>query len=203
MEQATIQFVSAWSGLSYELDVELGPIGDDSRAMRAIRALWSHPQITGPWDSPEAFDLAPDPPPRPDSRSHLIRYGFLAGSSDSQLGFVSWLIRAGESDSLTLSIPVAILEGSFPCVFPLSAETNPWLQSLNDILADVASHIFAAASFQAAWIGEEAGAVAPPAHALTAADCEHGGVILPEATWQKLSPTWPAVRLCTGLMYTK
>jgi hypothetical protein len=69
-------------------------------------------------------------------------------------------------------------------------------------LADVANRIFAATPFEAAWIGELAGAVAPPVSKLTAPDCEHEGVLLPEATWHRLNPHWPAVRLDSGLMYT-
>src|SRR5262245_9921591 len=49
-----------WYGSFYEISLELGPVGNDVLAMQALRALWSQPEVRGPWRERSDFDSEPD-----------------------------------------------------------------------------------------------------------------------------------------------
>lgn len=93
----------------------------------------------------------------------------------------------GEFDWLDLSIPTGMLELSIRVDYPLHYATNPWLEELDDFLADLGRDIYETASFRLGIIGEEVSGLSS-SEKLTKADCEQGGFLIPRPLWDALSP---------------
>ena len=202
MNRKSFEADEHWRGSYYELSLELGPAGNDDLTECAIRALWQYPRLQGPWGDRGEFGSLPSVISIGGPDSVTSAYGCLLGPEDRELGCIMWLIRPdGDADYLDLSIPVGWLEYQYHVRYPLDSATNHWLSPLDDLLADLAGWIFTEAPFQVGWIGEEAGSAAPMAHELTAADCQRGGIILPEATWRRLSPPVEPAPISAGLVY--
>ncbi len=188
-----------WHGTHYELCFELGPTGDDALAIRALRGLWHFPQLRGPWAERSGFGSEVDEGVLTLAPASL--YGCLRVDGETELGCNSYLIRVeGESDWLDLSIPVGMLELRFSVSDPLEINTNPWLGTLDSLLASIASHLFEKAPFRLAILGEEVSGIRS-ADELTAEDCELGGFIMPDALWYRLQPRRTPERLSKDLVY--
>lgn len=190
--------VDNWSGSFYELALELGPSGDDALALQALRALWSRPEVRGPWRVWSDFDTDPI---TPSSTDEYRLYGCLRLDDGAEVGCMSHLIRVeGESDFLDLSIPIGMLELRFPVSHPLDVATNPWMVRFDERLARIGAAIYGAAPFRLGLLGEEASGVSSAA-ALTAHDCERGGFLVPAPLWRRLGPKRQPMRLANGLSY--
>lgn len=186
MEQAEFLCEENWWGSFYELALELGPTGDDAMATRALDELWRQPELRGPWR--ELADFSSEPDPTLLAPEEVRSYGVLAFDSNTELGFMSHIVRIeGGSDWLDLSIPTGMLELKFPVTYPLDLATNTWLCELDRLLVRIAARIYEVAPFRLGLLGEEASGSGSAAK-LTAADCEHGGFVVPETLWHKLAP---------------
>jgi len=191
-----------WRGSYYEFALDLGLPGDDALVLLALQAMWRQPQLRGPWPQRERFDSAPDDLAPPSEQNPLIHYGRLVLDDGTEVGCVSGLLRVdGEADWLSLSVPTGMLELRFPVSYPLETATNAWLVGLDQMLARIAGTIYETVPFQVGRLGEEAAAVGTVAAALTAEECERGGVLVPEQLWRRLNPRRSAECIVPGLVY--
>jgi hypothetical protein len=189
-----------WYGSFYEISLELGPTGNDRLALEALRALWSQPEIRGPWRERSDFDTERDDAVITTEEGCL--YGCFTLDDGTEVGCMSHLIHIpGESDLLDLSIPTGMLELRFPISYPLDSATNPWMVQFEERLARIGAAIYGVAPFRLGLIGEEASAAPNSAADLTADDCELGGFLVPLDLWVKLSPKRKPVLLANGVAY--
>jgi len=188
-----------WYGSFYEISLELGPVGNDALAMQALRALWSQPEVRGPWRERSDFDSEPDDAAIEIGEGHL--YGCFILDDGSEVGCISYLVRAdGKSDWLDLAIPVGMLERRFSISYPLDTATNPWMVEFDERLARIGAAIYDVAPFRLGLIGEEASGVRS-ASELTAQDCERGGFLVPLSLWGKLAPKREPAMLTKEIAY--
>lgn len=186
-----------WSGSPYELQLELGPGGDDQRLRAAMDALWSHPTLSGPWSAWSTFGAAPESPAAGD----LVRplYG-CARLDPEKLGCVSSVVREETgSDWLCLNVPTGMLERVFEVRYPVEPETNRWTRRLDRFLADLGARVYAAVPFRLGLVGEEVSGVLY-GETIVPEDCQHRVLLLPDALWQKLALRLPYERLAPGLI---
>src|SRR5262249_19121655 len=142
-----------WYGSFYEISLELGPVGNDALAMQALRALWSQPEVRGPWRERSDFDSEPDDAAIEIGKVHL--YGCFILDDGSEVGCMSYLIRVdGKSDWLDLSIPTGMLERRVSISYPLDTATNPWMVEFDERLARIGAAIYGMAPFRLGLIGE-------------------------------------------------
>lgn len=174
-----------WHGSFYELSLELGPPGDNDRAVSALRAMWDLPELFGPWRGREAYGTAPIVPEL--DNECLSHYGLLSLGNEKRVGCMSFLIRCDDADWLDLSIPTGMLERAFPVTYPLDVETNGWLREVDDLLASVAARVYGRVPFLLGCLGEECSGCRR-ASELSRADCERGGFLVPAALYERLSP---------------
>ncbi len=110
-----------WNGSFYELSMDFVPCGDSSRVVTALRRLWTHPRLTGPWPNRDMVDSPPSLTPQliPIPAVDLL-YGHLMVDDSKRLGCLSAVVRIeGERDWLDISIPVGMLEATYPDRYPL------------------------------------------------------------------------------------
>src|SRR5262245_30566564 len=81
----------SWHGSFYEIALELGPAGNDVLAIQALRALWSRPELRGPWHERTDFDS--QPADRDFTTSDFCLYGTFRLDDESEVGCMSFLIR--------------------------------------------------------------------------------------------------------------
>lgn len=188
-----------WYGSFYEIALELGPTGNDALAMQALQALWSQPEVRGPWRERTDFDFQSDVSGITINDVRL--YGSLRINDDNEVGCMSHLIREESgADWLDLSIPIGMLEDRFPVSYPLDVATNFWMSDFEERLVKIAAAIYRVAPFRLGLVGEEASGASSAAE-ITAEDCERGGVLVPLALWRKLAPKRQPVLLPEGLAY--
>ncbi|MEX1098287.1 MAG: hypothetical protein WED34_19740 [Planctomycetales bacterium] len=186
MDRATFVDRENWRGSYYELAIELGPAGDDERLVEALRELWSHCLLRGPWTLREKY---PGPSHVPDagaSSHHLYGIGDLGRIG---LGCVSHVLRENDgSDWLDLCIPMGMLELAFPVRHPLEYEPNAWIHRVDYFFARIAHQVYSSGGFRLALIGEEvSGAVSSATIADSVCDRQML-MLLPESLWNQLSP---------------
>ncbi|WP_434045827.1 MULTISPECIES: hypothetical protein [Sorangium] len=196
MDRSTYLRKDFWRGSYFELALEIGPAGDDSRAKRALETLWQHPALLGPWERKDEFGSDPMVP--------VLHHSPLLGClrfDDVELGCLSWFVReeAG-SDWLDLSIPSGMLEAAYGLSYPLDAQTDPWLVRLERLLATIGARIFEVEPFQLGLLGEEASG-ASSASELTVEECEQGGLLVPLQLWESYGSRRAPELIAPGLAF--
>ena len=188
-----------WYGSFYEMSLELGPTGNDLLALEALRALWSQPEVRGPWRNLSGFGTERDDAAI--TTEEVPLYGCFTLDNGTEVGCVSHLIRVpGESDWLDLSIPTGMLELCFSISYPLDSASNPWMVPFEERLARIGAAIYGVAPFRLGLIGEEASGSNSAAD-LTTEDCELGGYLVPPDLWVKLNPKRKPVILASDVAY--
>lgn len=201
MERSEFTREENWHGSFYELCLELGPVGDDALATRALEVLWRQPELHGPWLARSDYDAAAVP--IVPSVHQANYYGWLTLPDGKNVGCASYLIRIeGESDWLDLSIPTGMLELRYPLTYPLDSSDNPWQVQVDGLFARIAGAIYKEAPFQLGLIGEEASGANSAAN-LTKEDCERGGLLVPSPLWQKLAPNRETSMVTNDLVYAR
>lgn len=188
-----------WYGSYYELCLELGPVGNDALATRALDLLWRRPELHGPWLDPADYDV--DAEPLIPSIQEGTYYGWLTLPDGNEVGFSSVLIRfEGGSDWLEMWIPTGMFELRYRFIYPLDRATSPYLVQVDDLFARIAGAIYEEVPFQLGLIGEEASGSSSAAN-LTKEECEHGGLLVPLSHWQKLAPNREASMVTSDLVH--
>jgi hypothetical protein len=187
----------AWLGSYYELCLELGPAGDDTRLRDALDGLWSNPRLCGPWLERDHFgrDRAAI-----DVRD-LLRplYGAIRIDEHITVGCVSHVVREDEgSDWVDLCIPTGMLELAFPVTYPIDRESNRWTFQLDRFLASVGADVFRLRRFELAVIGEEASGIVS-SKTLSADDLRRRVLLLPIGRWHDHATSEP-IMLTDGLV---
>lgn len=178
-----------WYGSYYELSLQLGPPGDDERAITALRAMWDLPELLGPWRRREAFGTAPIIPEL--DNECLTHYGLISLNRETQVGCMSFLIRCDDADWLDLSIPTGMLERVFPIRYPLNVETNTWLRGVDDLFASMGNRVYRQVPFLLGCLCEESSGFRTAAE-LSESDCENGGFLVPAALYDKFPSQFPS-----------
>ncbi|WP_433930044.1 hypothetical protein AB3662_39700 [Sorangium cellulosum] len=196
MDRSTYLREDLWRGSYFELALEIGPAGDDSRAKRALEALWQHPALLGPWERKDGFGSDPIMPVlHPSPLVGCLRF------DDVELGCLSYFVREEPgSDWLDLSIPTGMLEAAYRVSYPLDAETDPWLVRLERLLATIGARIFEVEPFQLGLLGEEASG-ASSASELTVEECERGGLLVPLQLWESRGSRRASELIAPGLAF--
>lgn len=187
-----------WHGSFYELSLQLGPPGDNERAITALRAMWDLPELLGPWRTREAFGTAPVVPEL--DNECLTHYGVLSLSNQVRVGCMSFLIRCDDADWLDLSIPTGMLERVFHVRYPLDAQTSSWLREIDDLFASVGDRVYRQVPFLLGCLGEESSGCRK-ASELSSSDCVRGGFLVPTVLYEKLTPLVPATSGTRSLVY--
>ncbi len=188
-----------WRGSFYEISLELGPAGDDKCVDRALRALWSRPEVCGPWL--DRSDVGAETVNVSAEVSYPRLYGSFVFDDGRDVGCMSHIIRVdGESDWLDFSIPTGMLEYRFKVLYPLDRATNPWMVDVDEALARVGSAIYDVVPYKLGILGEETSGAAC-ADELTALDCERVGFLVPASLWRRLKPKREAILISNELIY--
>lgn len=185
-----------WYGTYYELCIELGPTGDDARVAAALRALWSHPALQGPWRDRASHESSPEV----EFGDLPVLYGVAKIHEGCEIGCISNIVREESgSDWLDFSLPTGMLERIFELQYPLSTEANPWMPRVNEFLASVGKAVFRQVPFELAVIGEETSGIVS-ASTVTPNECYGKTMLLSEALWNHLKPNVPSVPAEQGLV---
>jgi hypothetical protein len=190
-----------WHGSYYELAMEFVPRSDDTRLLAAIRALWSAPDLRGPWRKREDFGKESRLPAalEADGSNHL--YGVLQLTDGSELGCLSMTVREADgADWLDFCVPTGMLRRAQPVQSPVTRRANPWLMALDERFVALAERIYAVAPFALAAIGEEVSGEWRAA-TITAAKLARGGIILPPALQAQFAEDTAIPRRPSGLTW--
>ncbi len=157
MDKSFLLDQDIWSGGFYELSLEYNPSGNDKRILTALNTLCRFPDFKGLWNEKEAyFDNTITLPTKIEEDSVTQFNGLLKISNECILGCLITLIRVEEeSDWLTISIPMSMLEKFYPVKYDLLEEHNPWKMNLDDLLISLAQRIYVHASFDLGMVGWE------------------------------------------------
>lgn len=186
MDCLTFQEAENWLGSYHELAMELHPAGDDERLLRAVKRLWEHRALTGPWTEREGFGAAPAMPASILHAGPAPCYGAFALRGGREIGCVSHVVREeGGSDWLTLSLPTAMLGLAYRVAYPLTAELNPWLVEVDEVLLDVAEWLHAVIPFELAIVGEEVSGLRSAVE-LQSGDLGLACFVLPRSLWDRM-----------------
>ena len=145
-----------WAGFYYELALR-SPIKGDLQALQPIvAALWSSPELVGPWQERENIN----DPPRTDivveAEEITSYYGILHVADRIHVGcHTSTFDEPGNFSWLSLCIPSGMLGNYYQIRYPLDHSNNPWLQELDAALLRIAVNTFRLAPYQLGLIGEE------------------------------------------------
>jgi hypothetical protein len=142
----------SWGGGYYELAIEYSPGGNDEQVERALNALWSSPQLQGPWLHKE--DLG-QPPVQISAESERL-YGTLSLPENKIVGCETFTIREEDgSDWLNLSVPTAMLASLNWYYDPLGMGYSSRLKLVDATYAEIADRVHRAAPFAFAELGLE------------------------------------------------
>jgi hypothetical protein len=197
MDARTFRTDENWHGSYYELCLELGPAGDNSRLLAALRSLWSHPMLAGFWTDRKSFGSAPSDF-QMDENWVVPHYGVLT-IGESQLGGVTHVVRETDgADWLDLCVPTGMLELVYDVAYPLYFESNAWINPLNALFVSLAVTLHERNPFRMAIIGEEASGLTD-ADSITTDDISRGLFVIPEAIVESLGIRDTAVQCADGL----
>lgn len=180
----------SWYGSYYELAIEVSSAPDDAALAAAVQRLWTAPQLVGgPWRDRMATDaIAALPDVAPGGMESV--YGMVRIPELGDVRCVSWILReeGGGADWVDLCIPSAALPWPFP------------QDVLDAALVPLATHVWAAAPFRLALIGEEVSGMWS-AETITPDALTHGGVLLPEPLARRLGAGPAAAEVAPGLWW--
>ena len=153
--------VEAWLGGHHELELDLGPRSDE-RLVEALRALWAHPDLTGPFGE-RYREPAEQQVVEPDGgiEGHLFGVATLrdgdrvpCGSVATRYGGDEWP-GVPQVDHLNFYVPRGGLEPFWP---RYEASSEEWVRAhlaLSDWFAGVGTSIYERVRFQAGFVGFE------------------------------------------------
>lgn len=149
----------AWEGGSYDLALELGP-HDDERLTRALRALWTYPDLDGCY-------LHADREPHEQARTEVGAqaletrlHGIARIRSSAAIACESVVIRHDEGvDWIHFCLPMGSLGRGFDVgAFPFADGGDlAWRAGLDEWLRALAERVFEAAEFRLGLIGWDGG----------------------------------------------
>lgn len=162
-----------WAGSHITLAIQLGPSSTpiaDERALRALRAIWKHPSLEGPyrsrWLPLDRQDRVPAVPSALDEPEHL--YGLATLTDDQQVVCFTVLSRGSYGDGcdwLALCLPsgalgrVGVNADHLPTL--PAEELRHWRQYMDTWFVPIAAAVHLQAPFLLAVLGEEAPVSAP------------------------------------------
>ena len=146
----------AWSGGSYEVALEYGPLAPE--AIRAVVArIWAHPALEGCWLS---HDVEPDRQPRVDpSDSKVEPDGWLRGVATFPNGerapCGTYVVHDESGAWVYFGVPLGSLGRGYPVgAFPFDDGSSlGWREEVDRWLLGVAEHVFAERPFALALVG--------------------------------------------------
>ena len=160
-DPADLHELENWSGGSYELAIELGPV-DPNRLQLAVAAMWGAAEIRGSFvrAEREPRDHIPAALRLPEGGT---LYGFLRLPTGKEIVCSVWaLTEADGSIWLSLSLPLGALGllesrvGSFPVGEDGGPASLVWRREIDDWFANVvAKRVFAQTPFKLGLIGWE------------------------------------------------
>jgi hypothetical protein len=143
----------SWDGGYYELAIEYSPGGNDEQVERALNALWTSPQLQGPWLHKD--DLG-QPPVKISTESWQL-YGTLSLPENKIVGCATFTIREEDgSDWLNLCVPTAML-ASLNWYYDRTSGIgySSRLKLVDATYAEIADRVHTVAPFQFAELGLE------------------------------------------------
>ncbi len=190
-----------WVGSYYELALEYYPAGHDERVMKGLTAAWDEPALAGPWPNRESYGMLPMMPNALPDEGEIRLFGELHVGRDSSVGCLTFTVREEHnSDWLDISIPTGMLNLSFPTVYPLAHDSNPWLAQLDRLFVKMAVRIFQAYPFSLGIIGAEVSGCNRESD-VTTKDLKKGGYLVPPVLYEKLRPRHRCETLTGGLRW--
>jgi hypothetical protein len=149
------------TGSYYDLYVAFGP-GPVERFEAALAALWSHPDLDGPYGDntvePSDQEKVSANEGVCDANWTPDLYGVATLPDGNKLACGS-LVRwwKGAPEGLDFYISMNVLETVYPVEYPQDESWDAWAGPLDDWLLDLARWVFQAVPFLAATVGEEVG----------------------------------------------
>ena len=159
MNESDFLNIENWYGSYYQLAIEFNPTGDDERVLKAISALWSLPELTGPWGEREHLGREPATNFHSQPAFPHHQYGVVTFNQSLAAGCLSIIVRESElkngSDWLYLSIPTGMLELIFDVQYPLFRSKNSWISIVDQFLLKCAVAVHRESPYEFASIDEE------------------------------------------------
>lgn len=160
----------------------------------AVRKLWTHPALTGPWHDRAAFLT-------PTINSFDIQlFGLITIDGYEPIGCLS-IVIPDIDDWLYLEIPYRMLQHIENVQFSFIPKDNPWIRVVDALLVDIANDIFSEHAFDLALIGDWPSGLTYENGKLTIEqmDISDGGLLLSPLLWEQFQPKVEEVILSSGL----
>jgi hypothetical protein len=190
-----------WYGSYYELCIELGETGNDTRLIEAMKCLWSQPQLRGGWWNRADFNT--DAPQFEISEGFdRLRYGVIQLQNGFSVGCLMYVVREDNgSDWLDLCIPTGMLSLIFSINYPIYDVSNSWMDDVDQALIEIGTSIYKAHPFRLALIGEETSGLTH-ADSLSLDVLRYGRSLIPKSLWNSVSIDIPAMLIPPDLILT-
>lgn len=165
MDKSSFQNEDNWIGGYYELVFEFHPTGDTKRLINALKILCKFDEINELYESKDDYkEKVTIVPNSIDEENPFNLYTTINLPDGNIIGAVIIILRVeGESDWLSLSIPIGMLENLYPIDygtdFSISYEFNNWQKPFDDFLISIAEKLYKGEPFNLGVIGWEALAV--------------------------------------------
>lgn len=161
----------------------------------AIKALWSHPALTGPWSDRASYM---DPP---DMKSHTL-YGLFSLSDSETIGLYSDLI-GDIHDFLCLTISTPMLQKIGSIHEPFTPVNNPWLSIIESVFIEIAEIVYQCNPYDFAYLGDwtQYSTYIDGKLMYNYSLIEEGGCMISPELWDRLDLTTDYIDLPSGLRW--
>lgn len=161
MDISRFQNEDSWIGGYYELAFEFHPTGDTKRLLSALQILCKLDEINELYESKDDYkEKVTMVPNSIEEEKPINLYTTINLPDGTFIGAVIIILRVeGESDWLSLSIPIGMLGKLYPIDygtdFSISYEFNNWQKSFDNILIRIAEKLYKGEPFDLGIIGWE------------------------------------------------
>jgi len=161
LEISTYQDKDSWAGGYYELAIELHPYGDTKRLLNTMEILCGFDEVNELYESELDYkENATVVPNSIDEESSYRLYTTINLPDNTIIGAVIIILRIkGESDWISLSIPIGMLDRIYPInygtEFSISYRFNDWQMSFDEFLLSIAEKLYILEPFNLGTIGWE------------------------------------------------
>jgi hypothetical protein len=160
LDISTYQNKDSWIGGYYELAIELHPAGDTNRLINFLKILCGFDEINELYESELDYKVKTTGGPNSFDETSYRLYTTLNLPDKTIIGAIIIILRMeGESDWISLSIPIGMLNKLYPINygtdFSISYKFNDWQKSFDQYLISIAEKLYIHEPFNLGIIGWE------------------------------------------------
>jgi hypothetical protein len=150
----------SWIGGYYELAIELHPTGDTNRLINSLKILCGFDEINELYECKLDYKVKTTVVPNSIDESSYRLYTTLNLPNNTIIGAVIIILRIeGESDWISLSIPIGMLDKLYPIDygtdFSIGYKFNDWQRTFDEFLISIAEKLYIHEPFNLGTIGWE------------------------------------------------